>query len=75
MTSNNSGDNRGDGDPINKPDPITALRIAADQGDPDAQFQYGRRLRFGHGGAMDESLGVHYYKLSADQLRVVPREG
>jgi hypothetical protein len=42
-------------------------KLAADQGDANAQFNYGICLEMGTGVSMDLQKAVHYCKLAADQ--------
>jgi hypothetical protein len=42
-------------------------KLSADQGDADAQFNYGILFSNGEGLAQDKSVAAHYYQLPADQ--------
>jgi TPR repeat protein len=43
------------------------LKLAADQGDADAQNNYGFCLQNGKGVSIDMKEAAHYFKLAADQ--------
>ena len=43
------------------------VKARADQGDPEAQFNYGNCLKNGSGVSVDLAAAARYYKLAADQ--------
>jgi TPR repeat protein len=46
---------------------VSLLQQQADQGDPQAQFNYRILLARGEGVSMNKLHAAHYFKLSADQ--------
>ena len=49
------------------PDPITGIRLQAEQGDAFAQYNLGLRYDIGEGVLKDDAEAVRWYRLSADQ--------
>jgi TPR repeat protein len=49
------------------------LQHMADEGNPDAQFNYARLLELGERLPMGKSRAAHYHKLSADQGGTIRR--
>jgi TPR repeat protein len=49
------------------PEVISSWKLDADRGDSKAQLCYGMCLFAGSRVAQNQSLGAHYFKLSADQ--------
>ena len=50
-----------------EPPHVTELRLAADQGDSDAQFYLGLMYDYGSGVPQDHGEAVRWYRLAADQ--------
>ena len=48
------------------PDPVTEIRLRAEQGDADAQFTLGVRYANGEGVLQDDEEAVRWYRLAAD---------
>ncbi len=46
---------------------ISAIRNAAEQGDPDAQYILGRSYYYGKGTVQDKQLGIYWLQKSAEQ--------
>ncbi|MBR0239422.1 MAG: sel1 repeat family protein [Thermoguttaceae bacterium] len=46
---------------------ISAIRNAAEQGDPDAQYLLGRSYYYGKGTVQDKQLGIYWLQKSAEQ--------
>ena len=55
------------GPPANNAETVRLLRLAAEQGDADAQLQLGRTYASGIGVPQDDAVGVRWIRLAAEQ--------
>ena len=54
---------------------MAALRKAAEQGDPAAQYELGRIHEYGKEGAVDFAAAAKWYRLAAETGRQAARQG